>query len=56
MGGGGGKFLAKRVTYTSEAKRVTSEASINQRPPRIEFRTPESESKAVVTSYGHERS
>ena len=52
FGNGGARFLAKRVTYTSEA-------SIHQlgggafRVPRkhFEFRTPQSESERNLTNY-----
>ena len=47
MGGGGARFLAKGVTYTSEA-------SINQlvlTTHFFEFRTPESESERNLTNY-----
>ena len=59
--GGGPRFLAKRITYTSEASYIYERSEYTSaggqgdavRPPWkfFEFRTPESESERNLTNY-----
>ena len=52
MGGGGARFVGKRVTYTSEVSYERSEyKSAGGTGIFFEFRTPESESERNLTNY-----